>query len=172
MYQQRLESLTRALAHPVSRRAAVRAFAGGVLGSVLSGFGHRPVAAACRRVGQVCSAAKPCCAAICNGGVCTCRGLHVRSCNGRCRDLSSNENHCGACNQACGSGKTCCGGHCVDLLSNAAHCGGCHHICRRNEICRPGSGHCCVEEGDAEPGQACCHGFVCNPPGENCVCVK
>jgi len=70
-------------------------------------------------------------------------------------DLSSNPDHCGECDTACGSHEEClngncvceqgteaCSGACVDLDSNADHCGNCDTACPSEASCRSGSCRC------------------------------
>ncbi len=75
-------------------------------------------------------------------------------CGDQCVDLSSDEAHCGACDNACGDGEECDEGACVSLCpdgqvscdedgasvcvslaSNAAHCGACTMACSPGEAC-------------------------------------
>jgi len=70
-------------------------------------------------------------------------------------DLSSNREHCGDCDNACGSREMClngtcvceqgtdaCDGACVDLDSNADHCGNCDTACPSDASCEGGSCRC------------------------------
>jgi PKD repeat protein len=74
-------------------------------------------------------------------------------CGGFCSDLSTDENNCGACGQACGSGELCisgactvscpsgqtdCGGSCVNTDTDANNCGGCGQTCAVGEFCVAG----------------------------------
>ena len=68
-----------------------------------------------------------------------------------CTDTSSDDQNCGKCNGACGTGATCkssacvctdttqtrCGDLCVDTKTNPAHCGGCGKVCP-NDRCTLG----------------------------------
>jgi hypothetical protein len=102
----------------------------------------------------------------CYGGTCAydnCDGS-LCNCGGQCADLSTNNEHCGACDNACTGGKYCtggkcvcppsltdCGGVCVDLLADASHCGQCDLACDDNPYC-PGfctGGYC--SQGCAPP---------------------
>ena len=42
-----------------------------------------------------------------------CTGTNPRCCGGGCKDIAWNEQHCGSCEHACGTGKVCCRGDCV-----------------------------------------------------------
>src|SRR5262245_21169247 len=59
------------------------------------------------------------------------------SCSGTCKTVATDNQNCGTCGNACGSGRTCensmckcaaglmdCGGQCVG--NDAQHCGGCN----------------------------------------------
>ena len=83
----------------------------------------------------------------------TCTGAEVE-CGGDCVDTQSDEDHCGGCGMACGSGEACemgscvlvcgpgtieCGGTCVDTDVDPAHCGGCDMACATGEFCVEGA---------------------------------
>lgn len=72
-------------------------------------------------------------------------------CSGECVALSSNEDHCGGCGEACAAGETCssgacvpageckpplaeCDGECVDLQTDPLNCGQCNFGCA-NSVC-------------------------------------
>jgi hypothetical protein len=76
-------------------------------------------------------------------------------CGARCIDVSTSNDHCGACGNACASGQRCamgacvaamacpegqtdCGGACVDTKTNAAHCGACGNPCAAGQSCAAG----------------------------------
>ena len=74
------------------------------------------------------------------------------ACGGDCVDLTSDPEHCGACNSPCGGGQSCanaqctcpagetfCAGTCVDTASDPAHCGACGQACAGGESCQQGS---------------------------------
>lgn len=72
-------------------------------------------------------------------------------CDGVCVDLSSSDDHCSSCGNACPSGATCeessctcaggetlCNDQCVDTDSNSDNCGACGKSCATGEICSSG----------------------------------
>lgn len=88
---------------------------------------------------------------ICEGTECRCRSGYT-TCEGRCVNLQTSPEHCGACGvvcaQACGAGAcvdaSCpgfvlsCDGACVDPMSDPEHCGGCGERCGPEEQCDAG----------------------------------
>jgi hypothetical protein len=46
-----------------------------------------------------------------------------------CVDLDTTANHCGTCNNACGTGLSCCAASCHDLTSDPNNCGACARSC-------------------------------------------
>ncbi|HET7094110.1 MAG TPA: hypothetical protein VFI22_11540, partial [Thermomicrobiales bacterium] len=58
--------------------------------------------------------------------------------DGRTVDFDAGRDYGGACDIACGSGKSCCAGVCVDLQLNMHDCGACGVACDRGELCRRG----------------------------------
>ncbi|MEZ4410961.1 MAG: MXAN_6577-like cysteine-rich protein [Polyangiales bacterium] len=75
-------------------------------------------------------------------------------CSGVCRDLQSDNAHCGACSNACPAGQVCargvcavtcgagfteCSGACRDLQSDLAHCGACGNACPAGQVCSMGA---------------------------------
>jgi hypothetical protein len=72
-------------------------------------------------------------------------------CDEQCRDLETDEAHCGACNEPCPSVQVCQGGecvcpsgdfcsnHCVNLDNDIAHCGGCDSACGADQTCTDGT---------------------------------
>ena len=67
-------------------------------------------------------------------------------CGSGCKDLSADQQNCGTCGNACGTGQTCqggqclcsagllaCGGNCV--ASDASHCGSCSTTCAGGQVC-------------------------------------
>ncbi|MEM6991640.1 MAG: hypothetical protein AAF721_14130 [Myxococcota bacterium] len=96
-------------------------------------------------------------------------------CGYECVDLSSDPDHCGACNQA-SAGGTCsdgqlncvapespCGGQCVDLSTNANHCGACDQAVGDGQICDGGVPGC---TGALELCDGVCTGVFTDP--DNC----
>ncbi len=82
---------------------------------------------------------------------CVC-GLGELKCGDTCRDVGSDPNHCGACNNSCGPGGFCVGGMCrpscdppltqcnplcVDLQTDPDNCGACGKVCESG-ICLDG----------------------------------
>jgi hypothetical protein len=152
----RFDALTRAL---TSRRTTRKTLLGAGLGLLLAGR-RRDAAANCKKVGRSCNQDSDCCKdAECRlSGVCDCK-VGFTACSGKCKDLSTNNNHCGACNNECGGGEFCCSGECIA-------------DCARGETCCNGAcivGACFPCPIGNEPcGDTCC------PPFETCcddVCV-
>jgi hypothetical protein len=83
--------------------------------------------------GQVCKA----------DGNCGCPPENPDLCDG-CRDLKTDELHCGFCGNNCNPGLTCCNGRCVNLERDSANCGACGRVCPQGPggatfaCCRPG----------------------------------
>ncbi len=89
-------------------------------------------------------------------------------CGTACIDTQSNAQHCGDCEQSCGSGQACdggqcqtgscpgnqerCGGQCVNLSNDEAHCGACGRSCAGDLTCL--SGDCACAQG-TKCGTAC-----------------
>ena len=120
----RFDRLATRLAATPTRRSALRLLAGGALAALLPArLGARAAAqeaqAVCRFVGEPCTVNGHCCHGNrCRGGTCQCRP-NLTSCGGRCRDLRTNERHCGACDHRCEAGQTCCRGRCVACCTDA-----------------------------------------------------
>lgn len=87
-------------------------------------------------------------------------------CQGSCVDLTTNEDHCGACDNACGDQESCteslcaancplgfslCDGRCVDFQLDPDNCGGCANACPQYGTCRLGDCEC-------PPGMSDCGG--------------
>ncbi len=137
----RFDTLARTLA--ATRRTTRKTLLGAGLGLLLAGRSGDGAAADCKQVGQRCSGDKDCCKhAQCRlSGVCACKSGFT-DCNGKCKDLTTNKNHCGACNNDCGDGEFCCSGACI------AACAGGETCC---------NGACCTCPIGNEPcGDTCC----------------
>jgi len=95
----------------------------------------------------------------------------------------------GACNPACGEGRTCCSGICANLENDPHNCGACGTLCSADELCTgecaappctttcSGESLCCGTSCCAQ-GELCCDpqgpvstGPVCTPPDENGSCA-
>lgn len=122
---------------------------------------------------------------LCSGQVCT---GDQACCDGACRRVLTDAQHCGGCGQACGAGETCsggvcrCGGSacsagttccpgvgCFQLESDPFNCGACGKACNVGETCVSGQCACSSQAGQAAclPGQACCGVTGCGP---SCLC--
>jgi len=94
---------------------------------------------------------------ICDTGLCCNASDGFQNCGGSCSNLTDNQN-CGACNNACTGGSFCqnsggnlacacpagmtnCGGTCVDLTNDPDHCNACGAACGIGQLCD--SGLCC-----------------------------
>ena len=112
-------------------------------------------------------------------GACVCRpGLTLCTGEGRCIDLSSDVDHCGACDAACDDvcvdgvcetaedcTETVCDDGCVDTDTDIRHCGACGDRCDRDQVCFGGD---CW---DYEPAIGCtsgCSGCEACPTDEIC----
>jgi len=86
-------------------------------------------------------------------------------CDGTCVDVLANNENCGACGAACGSGTTCidascvchdggtyCAGTCTNPSSDPSHCGSCAHACDSGEFCVSGE---CVSDCGNDYLKAC-----------------
>jgi hypothetical protein len=156
MDQQRLDSLARSMASMAGTRPR-RQIIGGLMCAVTSALTLPGSALACQRVGQVCDKFTPCCPFMrCRSGLCRCRrGLHMCPPLRRCHDLSTDPQHCGACDNFCKEpAATCCDGTCVDLNVHRDHCGSCGHTCADGETCTLGICTPCLE-GDDSCGPVC-----------------
>ncbi len=112
MDEQSFDAFTRGLTAIVPRRRTIALLAGVV--SPLLTPGASPVAAACKKVGKKCDKNKDCCdGARCGGKKCKCKSGFSK-CNKKCYDLDQDENHCGACDNACAPAATCIDGACVE----------------------------------------------------------
>jgi|GEM_PF-674230 len=112
-------------------------------------------------------------------------------CGDGCVDLTRSSMHCGACGEACASGRACeggvcacvaplvdCAGACVSTQESAAHCGGCDLACPAGQVCS--GGRCQVSCGSlTQCGSDCAdlavsplHCGQCDHPcvaGQSCV---
>ena len=107
-----LDAIARDLADGrISRRTAVRRFAGLSLTALLPGALFADAALARCPKSRRCHG--KCCPrhAHCHRGKCKCnRGF--TKCGKHCRDLSTDPHHCGSCDRRCADGETCHNGHC------------------------------------------------------------
>jgi hypothetical protein len=140
----RFDLLSRWLVNGSSRRSTLRALTGGVLATGLSRFGLDDAGAKCTQIGKKCKK----------------KGKKQKCCGGA---------KCEGSKCKCPGDLLACGGLCVDAFSDLQHCGECGNACGATETCY--YGHCCVEDGPKGPHNLCCTGFVCNPPGQNCICA-
>lgn len=107
----------------------------------------------------------------CPGGQCVeeCSAGQTR-CGTECVDLSSNDQHCGACDAACAVGQACtagkcetscsvdqteCDGICVDTQTNVGHCGSCGSACATGQVCVGGSCQIICPGGQVECSGLC-----------------
>jgi hypothetical protein len=103
----------------ISRRTALRRFAGVGLGALLPGalfadeaFARCPKDRRCN--GRCCPKHGHCAR-----GKCKCDRGYTK-CGSKCRNLKTDPQNCGACGHACDAGETCVGGACVSALCGNA----------------------------------------------------
>jgi len=88
-------------------------------------------------------------------------------CGSACKDLTSDQQNCGKCGNACGAGETCqsgqclcsaglldCGGTCIP--PDASNCGGCSMSCASGQVC---SSNSC--KSSCDPGLTACAKGAC-----------
>jgi hypothetical protein len=137
-----LDALARDLATgAISRRTALKRFAGASLGAMLPGalFAESAV------------------------GACP----KSRRCNGRC---CPNHAHCHRGKCKCNKGYTRCGKHCRNLLTDERNCGSCGHRCPEGKVCKNGRCKAITQQtcgNDVREGTEVCDGNDLN--GEDCV---
>ena len=116
-------------------------------------------------------------AAACTGGLARCAD--------RCADLSTDHDHCGACDRACSPGERCVAGGCACVPSCAGRvcgsdgCGGSCGACTAPNtcdgigrcVCTPScSGRACGDNGCGGSCGSCAAQHACSASGQ-CVCV-
>lgn len=76
---------------------------------------------------------------ICNG-IRAHKGTQLLFCckNLHCRDVLTDKNHCGKCENKCNFGEKCCSGVCTKVLYNRDHCGKCKNKCKYGVPCESG----------------------------------
>jgi hypothetical protein len=179
-----LDALARDLATgAISRRTALRRFAGVSLGALIAGpvglFSTESASASCPKARR-CNG--KCCPnhAHCHHGKCKCNTGFTR-CGKKCRNLLTDEKNCGSCGHQCAAGKICRNGHCkavpatcIDGIQNEGetdvdcggpNCAGC------------ANGKACLIDTDCQSGH--CVSNVCRQCGEgltncggNCVDIQ
>jgi hypothetical protein len=162
----RFDNFARSLAMGYSRRALLRALAGGTLAALATRFGGEDAAAkppddTCQpKPGGKCTDTIPCCSGFCDTGHCPCSGGKTL-CHGACVQPSkfqTDKHNCGACGHACPKGAKCangkcvcpegttvCDGTCIDLDADHDNCGACGEGCTYVELCS--NGVCVCPEG-------------------------
>lgn len=123
----------------------------------------------CASCGHACGAGNACCggscvaptAPACTGCAVDCSTLTPAQscCSNTCVDRMTDEQNCGTCGHACGSGQVCCGGACV--ANDPLHCGGACAVCTGglccNDACVPvDTRHCQACGTTCASGSACC----------------
>jgi uncharacterized membrane protein YphA (DoxX/SURF4 family) len=92
-------------------------------------------------------------------------------CQGRCRGLGFDREHCGGCGISCPPGQTCCWGRCTDPQRDPRFCGG-GSDCTEGEKCFPDqvchAGKC--RDKCPEPLRQC--GQMCGNPNTQTCCGK
>ena len=119
MDESRFDALTQRFAGGVTRRRALRALAGGVLGLIAAAPAGGVAAAACLREGKACKRGRQCCSGRCKQGPQgkTCRRVPSQGiCTNRMRSCSDT-----AAGPECGAGPLVC--TCNTTLTGGAFCG-------------------------------------------------
>ena len=91
-------------------------------------------------------------------------------CSSGCKDLSTDQQNCGTCGNACAAGQSCQGGQCLCsagllacagscVASDATHCGSCTTMCAGGQVC---AANACAAS--CPTGQAQCADGACVPP--------
>lgn len=115
----------------------------------------------------------------------------LTNCDGLCRDIAVNADHCGTCGNACAAGQMCrsgvcvdctcaqpcpagqtrCGNVCVNLQTDPTHCGSCTTVCGSGQVCVNGQCATGCPPGFTSCGGACvdlnsdlAHCGACNRP--------
>ncbi len=174
----RFDALARALSLAGPRRTVLRV-AGGGIGALLAWSG-RDALAACKKVGAKCGKGARCCpGARCRHGRCRCRkGWAACAQDGRCRNLTTDAEHCAGCDQACFTG-CCAAGECRNPCGDAccADCfaeadtpagpphDGTEACCAKSSICTSGTSDpaddlCCWPDEVCLDGHCCCDGCL------------
>jgi len=129
MDQQRFDSLARSIAaSPQGRRNLLRALIGGGITAATATSGA--AGATCRRKDDSCGGGRgPCCG-------------DLRCCNGRCRNVRTDERFCGNCETAC--------------------------VAADQQVCRDGG--CTCPDGRPDCGGQCCGPTCSCTTDKRCVC--
>jgi hypothetical protein len=106
------------------------------------------------RLGCDCTAGEVCDQGVCRSLAEGCSAGRL-ACGATCVDQLTNQNHCGACNNACADGRICssgacvclqgfssCGNECANLQTDAQHCGSCDVACGGGRVCQTGACVC------------------------------
>jgi thiol-disulfide isomerase/thioredoxin len=100
-----------------------------------------------------------------------CGSMTQVCCQGRCRGLGFDSEHCGGCGISCPPGQTCCWGRCTDPRRDPRYCGG-TSSCVEGEKCFPDQvchNNKCRDE-CPEPLRQC--GGTCGNPNTQICCGK
>ncbi|HMF42392.1 MAG TPA: DUF1592 domain-containing protein [Polyangia bacterium] len=94
-------------------------------------------------------------------------------CGAACKDVTSDQQNCGKCGNACGAGETCqsgqclcsagllnCGGACVP--PDATHCGGCSQSCASGQVCSANSCQSSCGAGETQCANGACIDVLSN----------
>ena len=167
MDERRIDEIARVLAMGFGRRRVVGGLATALLGGLAR---HRPVLAACKRVGHNCDRNDDCCDhATCKLGECECKNGFDK-CDGKCFKLDTDEKHCGRCSKKCRGGETCRNGSCDGDDGETGPCGG--QTCAESEECV--GGVCTTPSGGCPVGANSCvaGGYLPCGGGATCVCLQ
>jgi hypothetical protein len=128
----------------------------------------------CGSCGTSCGDDEWCAAGSCESSAQSCEDLGLTTCevggSQICADVDSDNEHCGACNNACdtgsgfycqggeclcGTGQTACDGACVNTNNDPANCGGCGNSCDIANGFACVAGECECTGGDTDCGDTC-----------------
>ncbi len=171
-----------------SRRGLLGLLAGGLAALEAGGGG---AAAGCAKAGKRCGHGKRCCeGARCKHGRCRCTSSFT-TCGGRCVDVETDPNNCGACGNTCAAEQACEDNHCclppqaacesvlecclaratdcAPIATNKGGLAGCGFFGNLNRCCiRPPAFDRCESDCDCCGDALCRNNACCGQAGARC----